>query len=727
MTDAEPEESGEALEDLSLLELLNTKIISASKTLERIGDAPSNIEIVTAQQIKEWGSRDIKDVLRRLAGFPVIADRDEWVFGARGMVSDNNQKYLILVDGHRMNSVENFGPGQIIEQPNDLSNVHHLEIIRGPGSAVWGSDALAGVINIVTKTAQDLKGDTAHVAATVGQDKTYRLNAQVGRKLADDAELMLMGSFARSDGTLVRQSAATGLPILDDPTGFGTHPLGTYETALDRHRPSFMLQAKARVGELSLNAFHVNTQTHNRHFEAGAPGKARENYLASDKNFIEGAYTHEFEGGKMLTAKVWAHENRNEYQPRRQGPQGDKVAGQDWKLPFNLVWLDRAGGSSVDFAGPVITDLFSLNAGVDFVYTRLGPNQRINNLNPDTGLAPPTVVAPVAMGGMPVTVPGNGFLFDPYLEDKQLGGYAQARVNLPANVSVVLGGRADHNAQRGDDNFNFNPRASVIYQPISDTSIKVNYNRGFLRPANFQSVGETVESETMDQVEGIWLQQFGPVNLGTNVYWQKLKGFIAILDGGVNNFANTGDYTAKGAELNVSAEVMNDHTVWGNFSYTKVTGDNLPAPPDPANGITTGLALNSHRILPDGTALSIPKVTANLGVTARLLEKALFITPMLRFYGKTDYRSQPPVVANPDPTAMPAFSPTRSLDDAKHSTTGPFVYLDLSVGYDVNEMLGIYVYGDNLLNEKDQQHLSIWNGTIGQYGRYVEGRAQVRF
>lgn len=699
------EASDPGLEDLTLLELLDTKIISASKSLERIADAPSNIEIVTAQQIKEWGSRDLKDVLRRLAGFPVIADRDEWVFGARGTVSDNNQKYLILVDGHRMNSIENFGPGQIIELPNDLSSVHHLEIIRGPGSAVWGSDALAGVINIVTKTPNDLHGKTAHVTGTVGMDRMYRLNAQVGRKLADDAELMLMGSFARNNGNFVRQSAATGLPILEDPTGFGTHPLGTYETALDRHRPSFMLQAKARVGEFSLNALHFNAQTHNRHFEADRD-EGRENYLTSDKNFVEGAYTHDFENGMVLTGKVWAHENRNEYQPRRQG--------DATQLPFNIVWLDRGGGTSLDIAGP-LTDFLSLNAGTDFVYTRLGPNQRINALNADTGQATITV-PPGAM-----TVPGNGFLFDRYVEDKQVGGYAIARLQPSTEFAFVLGARADHNAQRGEDSFNINPRASAIYQPVPDTALKLVYNRGFLRPANFQTVGGPVESETMDQVEGIWLQQFGPVSLSTNVYWQKLKGFIAILEGAsYSGFANTGDFEAKGFEVNVSAEVMEDHTVWANGSYTKSTGENMP----------TTLPLNSQRILPNGNALSVPKITANLGATARLLQKALFITPMLRFYGKTDYRAEPPVVPNDNPTDpmdMRAFIPGDSLSDAKHDTTGPFFYLDLSVGYEPNELLGFYLYGDNLLDERGEQHLSIWNGTIEQYGRYVEARAQVRF
>jgi len=94
-------------------DLMNMQVISASKKAEGVKDAPSNITVITAKQIKEWGMRDLKDVMRRIAGYYVVADRDEWVFAARGNVADNDQKYLILIDGHKMNSDENFGPGNI--------------------------------------------------------------------------------------------------------------------------------------------------------------------------------------------------------------------------------------------------------------------------------------------------------------------------------------------------------------------------------------------------------------------------------------------------------------------------------------------------------------------------------------------------------------------------------------------------------------------------------------
>ncbi|MCF7955791.1 MAG: Plug domain-containing protein, partial [Phycisphaerae bacterium] len=70
---------------------------------ETLLETSSNITVVTSQQIKEWGARDLKDVLSRVAGFYVLPDRDEWVFSARGSISDNSLKYLVLIDSHKMN------------------------------------------------------------------------------------------------------------------------------------------------------------------------------------------------------------------------------------------------------------------------------------------------------------------------------------------------------------------------------------------------------------------------------------------------------------------------------------------------------------------------------------------------------------------------------------------------------------------------------------------------
>lgn len=663
--------------DIDLAELMTMEIVSASRVPQTLAEAPSNIETVNAQQIREWGCRDLKDVLRRVANFPVIPDRDEWVFGARGNVIDNNIAYLILIDGHRVNSIENFGPGQIIELPNDLSNVKRIEIIRGPGSAVWGSDALAGVINIVTKDVEDLGGDLVRATATWGQDGMYRGNAQLGYKLGLDTEIMLSGSFSAQQGRLVRQSAATTLPILekDSATNFGDHPYGTYITALDRREPGYMLHAKARVGKLFLNAVSFYTSVYNRHFEAD---QGRSVYLRTAIQYLEAGYTTRIGNSATLTTRVSSDLHRAEYLPTEQGDAS--------QFPFNITWYDQGARMSADVNAP-FHRLLSLNGGLDYAPTRLGPNQRIDGFDADNPKAKK-----------------SGYWIDRAGWDHAAGGYLQATVAPQGPLALTLGGRFDINNARSATHTNLNPRASLIWRPQQTTALKLIYNRGFLRPSNFQIADAMIKPEVMDQGEFVALQRFGRFNLSATAFWQRLRGFVAILNGFErrNEFGNAGDYTSKGAEASISWHRLDD-TVWANGSYTLANVENFPAELD----------FNSRRALPNGRALSFPGVTANAGATLRYLNRRLFVTPMVRFTGKVHVRLTPPTL--------------ESLEDAQYGTVGPFGYFDLSAGYTVNSNLALYVYGDNLFDVRANRELSIWNGGIGQYGRYVEARAEIRY
>ena len=677
------------LTEMSLEDLMNLEVVSASKEVEALRDAPSNITVITARQIKEWGMRDLKDVLRRVAGYYIVADRDEWVFAARGNVSDNNQSYLILMDGHRLNSIENFGPGQIIELPNDLSNVRQIEIIKGPGSVMWGSGGLAGIINIITKEAEDLGDHRVHTSVTIGENGTYKANFQFGRKVNEDASWIVMGAFATDDGELVRQSAATATFPQFSPGDFDDaavdHPFGVYTTALERHDPGYMLQFKGKYDKFSLNAFAFNTQTFNRHFEAD---KGRENYLTTDKAFIEGTYK-ETVWDADVTWKMSSSINRAEYFPYEQG-------NPDNQSSLNILWRDRTFETSLDIRKQLY-EVLILSGGADFAWSKAGPNQRLTSFNPDDPSAWTT-----------------GNWMDSYLDELNFGGYALLTAYLTEDLQVLAGSRFDYNDDRGEDPFNASPRVGSIWHASDNTTLKLLYNRGFLRPANFQVGGEgDVESEIMDQVDLIWMQRLGKVNLTSTAYWQKLEGLINILSGAdYTGFANAGDYESKGLELEISAPLVgNGHEIWANASFSEAEGKNYP----PTTGLSDDglrVELNRRRVDGSGDLLSYPKVYFNVGGTFRFLNKKLFVSPAVRYVGEATYRTAPPIV---------------SLDEDIYDEVGPFTYVDLNMGYEPTESFGVYVGVYNLTDETDETHLSIWNGTIGQYGRYVEVKAVYRF
>ncbi len=667
---------------LSIEDLMELEIVSVSNIGEKIWDTPSNITVVTKQQISEWGVSDLKDVLRRTAGYNVVADRDEWSFSSRGSVSDNNLKYLILIDGHRMYSIDNFGPGNIHEMPMDLGNVERIEIIRGPGSVVWGSAALAGVINIITKTPTDLGEYDTWVSGTLGEDHTYKTNFQTRRIYEDmDMEWILMGSYAQSDGSTVVQSSATadadntpespptgGFPILDTSTGFSSHPFGTYRTELGRNDGGHMVHFRGRYENFHLNLFSFYNSIFNRHYESL---QGRENYLTNEKYFVETIYEDNL-GLWDFTFKTSFGYNNMQY---------DNETG----LPIKLekIWKDKNANTGIVLSRE-FSDKFRFNSGLEYTYTRTGPDDSsTTNISGDTT-----------------------YVSGPSFEDHDLFGYLLMDYELTDDVTFSGGTGISFNDGRGNKQWLYSPRAGMIWHSSDETAHKFLYNRAFLRPATFQA-GDNVNSEIMDQFEYIWLQKFDKATLSTTLYWQRLKGFINIVTLGAtgSSFANAGDYTSKGIEVEFAAPLGNNHNFWANASCGDAEAENFPST----------LPVNSRRVDPQGNLLSYPNFTFNTGATFRFMDRKLFLSPALRFVDSAKYRAEPPTAGD------------TTLTSATYAETDAFTYLDLNIGYEPADNLGIYLTFFNLTDIREDNHLSIWNGTISQTGRYIEFKLVYKF
>ncbi len=146
-------------------------VISAAKREQPITESPSSISIITAEDIRRAGATNIADILRRVPGLDVlrITPSDAQI-SARGFNESNNNDILLLIDG-RSAYVDFFGIVVWDDLPIVLEEIDRIEIIRGPGSALYGANAFSGVINIITKTPEEAKGTT--LSATGGEFDTY--------------------------------------------------------------------------------------------------------------------------------------------------------------------------------------------------------------------------------------------------------------------------------------------------------------------------------------------------------------------------------------------------------------------------------------------------------------------------------------------------------------------------------------------------------------------------
>jgi outer membrane receptor for ferrienterochelin and colicins len=187
------------LSDASLAELGNIQVYSASKHLQSASDAPSSVSVVTADEIQRYGYRTLADILRSVRGFYITYDRDYSFVGVRGFgrLGDWNGNVLVLIDGHRIN--DNILGDAFIgpEFPVDVDLIERVEIIRGPSSSLYGTQAFLAVINVITRKPAQLNG--LELSFAPGSFGTYQGRATYGGQYRG-VGILLSGTFHDSQG-----------------------------------------------------------------------------------------------------------------------------------------------------------------------------------------------------------------------------------------------------------------------------------------------------------------------------------------------------------------------------------------------------------------------------------------------------------------------------------------------------------------------------------------------
>ncbi len=150
------------ISEVSLAELLDRPIEVASKREQRSSEAPADISVITGDEIELFGYRTLAEILSTLRDFHITNDRTYEYVGVRGisLPGDYNTRILLLVDGHRANENVYDSMAVGLDAPIDVSAIERVEVIRGPASSLYGSNAFLAVVNVVTKS-----GDIQRVRA----------------------------------------------------------------------------------------------------------------------------------------------------------------------------------------------------------------------------------------------------------------------------------------------------------------------------------------------------------------------------------------------------------------------------------------------------------------------------------------------------------------------------------------------------------------------------------
>ncbi len=418
---------------MDLEQLLNVEVSSASLTKVSNRLSPSTVTNITAEQIERLGARTLSDVLRLVPGVDVQERRNGrdmvWI---RGIPSGRNTKVMLLVDGvpHREPVFGGWSPDE--EVP--LNNIEHIEIIRGPGSALYGGNAYSGLISIFTK---DQAPEKSQVELTLGSFNTKRAKGITG------------GSFENGNWVLSSTLYKTqGHDMARDRSGNATDH--------NNEVSSYSGQLKVTLDNIK---FGLNINHYNTEYPLYSSRQTKPQDYEILSSFID--YNREIFDGDWSN-KAYVYKVNREMDRRRWDEQGEHFFRSFSFLDTQLTGLTSRYTKA--------WDNHTLVAGVTYEILQVKEYSEIITLSNYQ----PTLV-------MQSQLNKNG---DNTPTSNSHALFIQDEISLLDNqLGVTLGLRYDNYQEFGVE---YSPRVSVVYAPNDFWTIKGLWGTAFRPPSNLQ-------------------------------------------------------------------------------------------------------------------------------------------------------------------------------------------------------------------------------------------------
>lgn len=188
------------IKKLSIEELITIEVTSVSKHPEKLSEVASAIQVITQEDIHRSGATSLPEALKLAPNLQVARYNSyAWIITARGFGNVFANKLLVLIDGRPVYSPL-FAGVYWDAQSVLLEDVERIEVISGPGGTLWGSNAVNGVINIITKKAKDTPG--LYLSAAAGNQLHNQFSARYGGKIGSSIDYRVYGQRSDLDPTL---------------------------------------------------------------------------------------------------------------------------------------------------------------------------------------------------------------------------------------------------------------------------------------------------------------------------------------------------------------------------------------------------------------------------------------------------------------------------------------------------------------------------------------------
>ena len=556
-------------------------VFSASKYAQKATEAPSSVTFITAEEIRASNYRTLSDVLRSVRGFYISNDHNYEYIGMRGFSrpGDYNSRVLLLIDGVRIN--DDIYDSALIgdEFPVDLDLVDRIEIVRGPTSSLYGTNAFFGTINVFTKRGRDFRGP--ELAAFAGEDSLFGGRASYGQKYSSGLEVLLSGSSLASDG------ADWYFEEFDDPYYNNGKAEGIDE------RRVYNLFFKASIADFTL----MGTFNHREDGYPTAPWETEFNDPDSDTmdEYLTASLIYD-----RTTASQWDISGKLTY--NRYVYEGDYP--YDWADyesdpdadPYILNGFDKtrsdALGASLQ-VGKQLTEQHLLIAGGEY-RDSYNLEQKYFNYRQTTPL--PAEFDYIVR--QPLDSDEDSSVWAFYLQDEY-------RINDQWILNA--GVRFDDYSSFGGTT---NPRLALIYSPRDATSFKWLYGTAFRAPSSYELFygdNETMlanpdlDPEEITTYEFVWEEQLAAnLQLVFNPFYYEIEELIGQSTIDVDGwpllvFQNLEEVKSYGVEFSLEGTLLDKLKTRFSYTYAKTenkeTGEELSNAPRQLGKLNISLPL----------------------------------------------------------------------------------------------------------------------------------------
>lgn len=524
----------EPIDDLaqaSLEQLGRITVSTASRHLQLADDAPSSVTVVTADDIRKQGYRTLADVLQTVRGMFATYDREYSSLGVRGLArpGDFNTRILLLVDGHRLN--DNVYDEALIgtEFPIDIDMVSRIEIIRGPVSSLYGSNALFAVVNVITRRGHELNG--LELSTSAGSFNSYAGRISYGGT-HKGLEFLISGNmlgsrghnrlyFRQFDSPETSNGIANHLDDLESGSGI---------ISLSFRGLAFQAVYGSRDKQIPTAAYSTLFDT---------PGT----HTKDTRSYFDLRYEHMFAGGWNVAASAsydrYAYSGRYMY---------ESTLGPDQISPN----LDAADGKWAGSELHVSRMFFSnhlITAGGEY-QNNFRQNQTSYYRNPDE------------------------VVLDDRRSSFRTAAFVQDEVTITRSVSVNAGVRYDYYSHAANST---DPRIALIFRPASKTVLKLIYAHAFRVPNVYElyySVDQlpnpTLSPERIRSYEIVLEQGFSKgLWVSASSFHNSMKGLITQLptDSDLLIFQNLKRVDSTGVEFEVKDQLPHGLTAAASYAF----------------------------------------------------------------------------------------------------------------------------------------------------------------